>query len=187
MGITLGNVSGMLLEPSVSVHHACEANGTVFRDCAEENTTAILSSTCQWARCHEYASRTALHKRPPEQAGRMVEAVAIHDVALARISFKGTIDATRHFSSAMAQVKTKKQRRRLEDTLLKTLAEDQVPDRPERRDLRAVKRRPRPHPVLNKPRDKFKDIPHRSCYTKKTIPKSMGETWHQSALPPLPS
>ncbi len=90
----------------------------------------------------------------------MAEAAALHDVELDRISFKGSIDATRHFGNAMAKARTKKQCRRLEATLLKILAEDQVPDRPDRREPRAVKRRPKPHPLLNKPRGEYKDIPH---------------------------
>jgi hypothetical protein len=104
----------------------------------------------------------------------MAEAAGIYDVALDRISFKGAIDATRHFSNALAKARTKKQRRRLEAALLKILAEDQVPDRPGRREPRAVKRRPKPYPLLNKPRDKYQDIPHRSRYTKKTTTNSRG-------------
>lgn len=106
--------------------------------------------------------------------GLMAEAAGLYDVALDRISFKGAIDATRHFSNALAKARTRKQRRRLEATLLKILAEDQVPDRPGRREPRAVKRRPKPYPLLNKPRRKYRDIPHRNRYTKKTTTKSRG-------------
>jgi hypothetical protein len=104
----------------------------------------------------------------------MAEAASLHDVELDRLSFKGAVDATRHFSNALAKARTKKQRRRLEAVLLKILAEDQVPDRPNRREPRAVKRRPKPYPLLTRPRGKYKEIPHRSRYSKKTTPKSMG-------------
>lgn len=101
----------------------------------------------------------------------MAEAAGIYDVALDRISFKGAIDATRHFSNAMAKARTKKQMRRLEASLLQILAQDQVPDRPGRREPRAVKRRPKVYPLLNKPRHQYKDIPHRNHHTKRTTPK----------------
>ena len=43
---------------------------------------------------------------------------------------------------------------------------DLVPLRPDRREPRAVKRRPKPYPLLNKPRRKFVDISHRGKYWK---------------------
>jgi len=35
-----------------------------------------------------------------------------------------------------------------------------------RREPRAVKRRPKPYPLLNKPRHQFVEIPHRNAYRK---------------------
>lgn len=96
----------------------------------------------------------------------MAQAAAIHDVPVDRISFKGTVDASRQFSIAIAQARSKKKQRELVDELLKVIALDQVPDRPGRREPRAVKRRPKPYPLLNKPRGKFKEIPHRNRYWK---------------------
>jgi len=104
----------------------------------------------------------------------MAEAASLHEVELDRISFKGSLDATRHFSNALAKARTQKQRRRLEATLLKILAEDRVPDRPGRREPRAVKRRPKPYPLLTRPRGQYKEIPHRSRYSKKSSPISRG-------------
>jgi hypothetical protein len=46
------------------------------------------------------------------------------------------------------------------DRLLETMAKDLVPERPGRREPRAVKRRPKPFPKLNQPRHKFKEIAH---------------------------
>ena len=51
-------------------------------------------------------------------------------------------------------------------TRLAALAGDLVPERPGRREPRAVKRRPKPYPVLTKPRNQFVEIPHRSKYRK---------------------
>ncbi len=45
-----------------------------------------------------------------------------------------------------------KKQRELVAQLLSVLALDQVPERPGRREPRAVKRRPKPYPLLNKPR-----------------------------------
>ena len=57
------------------------------------------------------------------------------------------------------------QRQLLAD-LLTVIADDPVPERPGRSEPRARKRRPKPYPLLNKPRRQFKEIPHRSRYRK---------------------
>ena len=95
-----------------------------------------------------------------------VEASALHDVPVERISFKGTVDASRQYSLAIAQARSKKKQRQLVAELLRVVARDQVPDRPGRREPRAVKRRPKPYPLLNRPRHKFKEIAHRNRYWK---------------------
>ena len=95
-----------------------------------------------------------------------VEASALHNVPGDRISFKGTVDASRQYSIAIAQARSQKKQRQLVAELLSVLALDQVPDRPGRREPRAVKRRPKPYPLLNRPRHQFKEIPHRSAYRK---------------------
>jgi len=94
----------------------------------------------------------------------MADAAGIYDVPLDRISFKGAVDAVRQFSAARAQARNRKQRRRLEDDLLSGLARDRVPDRPGRREPRAVKRRPKPFPLLTRPRHDYKERPHRNRY-----------------------
>lgn len=96
----------------------------------------------------------------------MAEAVAQHSVDLERISFKGTVDALRQYSAAIAQARNRKLRRQLWDDLLLNLARDLVPLRPGRREPRAVKRRPKPYPLLNQPRRQFVEISHRSRYWK---------------------
>jgi hypothetical protein len=92
----------------------------------------------------------------------MAQAAAEHGVALERISFKGTLDALRQFSQAMSAAHTKKKRSQLWAELLKTLANDLVPERPGRREPRAVKRVKRKYPRLSRPRHLFKDRPKRS-------------------------
>ena len=96
----------------------------------------------------------------------MAEAVARYQVPLERISFKGSLDALRQYSAAMAQARSQKLRRVLWEDLLLNLARDLVPLRPNRREPRAVKRRPKAYPLLNQPRRRFIEISHRSRYWK---------------------
>jgi hypothetical protein len=87
----------------------------------------------------------------------MAQAAREHNVPLDRISFKGSLDAIRQFSQAMAQAKSKKRREELWTELLRTLAADLVPYRPGRREPRAVKRKKNRYPRLVGPRRKFRD------------------------------
>jgi len=96
----------------------------------------------------------------------MAQAVARYSVELERISFKGSLDALRQYSAAMAQARNPKLRRQLWEDLLRNLARDLVPLRPNRREPRAVKRRPKAYPLLNQPRRRFIEISHRSRYWK---------------------
>ena len=96
----------------------------------------------------------------------IAEAVAIHQVELERVSFKGSVDALRQYSNAISQARNRKTRDQLWEDLLLNLARDLVPERPKRTEPRAVKRRPKPFPVLNKPRRKFVEISHRNRYWK---------------------
>ena len=98
----------------------------------------------------------------------MAEAMATHQVELDRISFKGTVDALRQFTETMGKASSQTMRRQLWLDLLLNIARDQLPDRPNRNEPRAVKRRPKAFPLLNKPRRKFKEIPHRNrCWKAK--------------------
>ena len=91
----------------------------------------------------------------------MGQAAREHDVELERISFKGTLDAVRHFSHALSQARSRRQRTRLWAALLRILAADRVPERPGRREPRAVKRRKNKCRRLNRPRHRFRDYPKR--------------------------
>jgi hypothetical protein len=96
----------------------------------------------------------------------MIQASRAHEVPIQRLSFKGTVDGMRQFSVAMAQAPSRKKHDELVDKLLEVIALDLVPDRPGRREPRAVKRRPNPCAWLTKPRHKFKDVQHRNRYWK---------------------
>ena len=90
----------------------------------------------------------------------MIEAAQNGEVSLERISFKGSLDAFRQWTAALSQLgpskRNAKRRAHLWRSLLKTLAADLVPDRPGRREPRAVKRRSK-YPHLNCPRKRYRD------------------------------
>lgn len=94
----------------------------------------------------------------------MLQTVRRHDVPLERLSFKGGVDAVRQFSAAIARARTNAKAAALARELLRLLAADLVPERPGRREPRAVKRRPKPYSLLTKPRHQFVEIPHRGKY-----------------------
>jgi hypothetical protein len=90
------------------------------------------------------------------------QAAAAHQTSVERISFKGTLDGLRQFCLAMSQARTKRSRTGLWDELLSTLVADSLPDRPNRREPRAIKRQKNKYPRLDRDRHKFRDHPKRS-------------------------
>jgi hypothetical protein len=72
--------------------------------------------------------------------------------------------AARRYSEALAQARSRRRRRELLDDLFRVLASDQVPDRPGRREPRAIKRRPKPYPRLMCHRHHFREIQHQNRY-----------------------
>lgn len=96
----------------------------------------------------------------------MAETVAHYAIDLDRVSFKGTADALRQYSMAIAQARNRKIRKQLWQDLLLNLARDLIPKRPGRQEPRAVKRRPKPYPLLTRPRRRFVEISHRNRYWK---------------------
>ena len=94
----------------------------------------------------------------------IAQAVARYSMDLERVSFKGSVDALRQYSNALLQGRHRKMRRQLWEDLLLNLVRDLVRYRPKRTEPRAVKRRPKPYPLLNQPRRKFVEISHRSRY-----------------------
>ncbi len=91
----------------------------------------------------------------------MAESARAHDRSIERLSFKGTLDALKEFGKAMGQARSKQKREELRAHLWRAIAEDEVPERPGRREPRAVKRVKRKYPRLNQPRHKFVDWPKR--------------------------
>ena len=96
----------------------------------------------------------------------IAEAGAINDVPLERMSFKGAVDSMHEFCMAIAQARSKKKQNQLIARLLEVIALDQVPDRPDRIEPRALKRRPKAYKLLNRPRHVMKGTFHRSTCRK---------------------
>jgi hypothetical protein len=91
----------------------------------------------------------------------MVEAGVKYQIPPQRISFKGTVDAIRSFHPAMLRATSPTAFNRLRSRLLAILAADELPFRPGRNEPRAVKRRPKPYPLLTAPRRQYKEVPHK--------------------------
>ena len=96
----------------------------------------------------------------------MAEAIARSQGDLERVSFKGSVDALRQYTDAIGRARNPKMRRQLWADLLCNLARDLVRYRPNRTEPRALKRRPKPYPLLNQPRRRFVEISHRNRYWK---------------------
>lgn len=103
----------------------------------------------------------------------MLEAARRHGMPLERMSFAGSLAAARRYSEALLQTRSRRQRQHLMAEMFAILAADLVPDRPGRREPRAVKRRPKPYPLLTRHRHQFREIEHRDNHyrKKKTRPK----------------
>ena len=84
----------------------------------------------------------------------MLEAALTHNVDLERLSFKGTVDTLRQWTPLFAPRMFSFKHARAE--LLRVIAADQIPDRPNRSEPRAKKRRPKPYQLLTKPRHQMK-------------------------------
>lgn len=104
----------------------------------------------------------------------MASAARAHGVELERISFKGTLDAVRQFSHAMSQARSRRRRHELWTHLLRTLASDLVPERPGRREPRAVKRKKNKYRRLNRARHRFRDYPKRHARRARARRRKLG-------------
>ena len=96
----------------------------------------------------------------------IAETVATYQVEMERVSFKGSVDALRQYSSAISRARNAKMRAQLWEDLLLNLARDLVPYRPNRLEPRSLKRRPKNFGWLTKPRRKFKECLHRNRHWK---------------------
>lgn len=97
----------------------------------------------------------------------MMESASLHEVPVERMSFKGSLDALRHTSQAMAMVRGQAKKQELWQELLAMLARDTVRERPGRREPRAVKRSYNKYPRLDVARRKFRDHPKRHTRRKR--------------------
>jgi hypothetical protein len=95
-----------------------------------------------------------------------------YEVGIGWLSFKNAVDSVRQFAGALGQARSCKQQKQLIEKLLEVIGRDRLPDRAGRHEPRAVKRRPKPFPLLNRPRHSFKEIPHRNRYCKNNPRKS---------------
>lgn len=100
----------------------------------------------------------------------MLEAARRHRVPLERVSFAGSLAAARRYGEALLQTRSKRQRQYLMEEMFAVLAADLVPDRPGRSEPRALKRRPKPYPLLTCHRHKFREIKHRDNHYRKKKP-----------------
>lgn len=97
----------------------------------------------------------------------MLQAAQKHHLSPSRISFKGTMGTIRQWAPLIAARRLDQiKQREMKEALLSYLARDRIPNRPNRNEPRARKRRPKNYQLLNKPRHTFKEIPHRNKYNK---------------------
>ncbi|HEY5260303.1 MAG TPA: IS4 family transposase [Rhabdochlamydiaceae bacterium] len=93
----------------------------------------------------------------------MQRASHIHHTTLARLSFKGSLDSARHFSSVIhASSSSRAKQEALIAELLAVIASDLIPLRPNRCEPRAKKRRPKNYALLTKPRHEMELPQHRN-------------------------
>ena len=92
----------------------------------------------------------------------MVEAARRAGVPLARVSFAGALDAALSYAETLRRARTRRQRLAVLQELYRVLAADLVPDRPGRREPRAVKKRPKSYPRLTFHRKSY-------CFERETI------------------
>jgi hypothetical protein len=85
----------------------------------------------------------------------MAEAAQVHGCEPRRLSFKGALQTLVEFAPGLREGSSQ-ERRWLRTILLRSIAGDEVGDRPDRVEPRARKRRPKPYPLMTKPRQQAK-------------------------------
>jgi len=92
----------------------------------------------------------------------MLEAATAQGLSVYGISFKGALSTARQWAPIMAAAQLDEPgRERMMRRLLRCIAFDPLPDRPNRTEPRARKRRPKNYQLLTEPRHLFKETPHR--------------------------
>ena len=97
----------------------------------------------------------------------MLESLSHARADLERISFKAAVDTLRQFRPYIVAAKSKKAMRDVIDSMIRIIAEGIVPERVDRSEPRAVKRRPKNYQLLTSPRHEMKVSERR----RKTPPK----------------
>jgi hypothetical protein len=94
-----------------------------------------------------------------------------YDMDVARLSFKGTLDALRQWQPILDQPSVQPRVSAAErDALYETIAGDPLPHRPNRSEPRAVKRRPKNFRLMTKPRHQMRVEPSRKQSQKPSKP-----------------
>lgn len=97
----------------------------------------------------------------------MLDAATAYAVHLERLSLKGTIATIRQWAPTLAKPQSEPEGpAALYQLMLYYIAADPVPNRPDRTEPRARKRRPKNYQLLNKPRRLFRESQHRNRYQK---------------------
>lgn len=100
----------------------------------------------------------------------MQRSAHLHHVPLERISFKGSLDTLRHWSAVIAAAgETPRKQDELIAQMFACIARDLVPERPERSEPRAKKRRPKNYQLLTQPRHQIGNLPRRNRPQKITL------------------
>ena len=93
----------------------------------------------------------------------MQRSAHLHQVSLERISFKGSLDTVRHWSAVIAAAgATPRKQDSLIEQMLTAIARDPLPERPQRSEPRAKKRRPRNYQLMTAPRHQVGNLPRRN-------------------------
>ena len=99
----------------------------------------------------------------------MMEAVVRAQAPLRRLSFKGSTEALiRGLSGSCAGGASSKKSVQLWEFIIELVAEDLLPIRPNRKEPRALKKRPKRFQLLMAHRSTFQEIPHRNNYKAKS-------------------
>ena len=96
----------------------------------------------------------------------MLEAAVQHGTPPLRLSFKESADTIRQWAPVLSFANrfSPEDRDSATAALLHYISQNVVPHRPNRVEPRARKRRPKNHPLLNKPRSQFQEVYHRNKY-----------------------
>ncbi len=101
-----------------------------------------------------------------------IEASRRQRADLQRMGFKGMVDALRQYCPRMARARSLNALQRLQRGLFRAVAKDLLPLRPGRKEPRAIKRRPKPYPLLTKPRRQYREIAHGNRWKAKNSEES---------------